>query len=295
MPRRRVVKSMQCTNCGRGVQNSYICRRCGIELRDLLIGSKEDRGQPGIIWYMRRLRETAYRQSRLDDGPSTRISYEGYGLLTDQRALRLLGRISVTLALWNNELDPRGGVNMGVLVHAERYDALDEWRATRIAANIPKLRHHSPNIKNLHTDMLKHAKDAWRVINRPNNICCGPCPNMVKDAECATMLYAEEHAEKVQCPQCHVEHDVSVLRDELKRRTRDMLFTGPELLRLMETRLNDRMSKSTFYRMVQDGRLQPRTTRLENDQHVFVYTYDDVCEARRKPEPGWRRKLLTSQ
>src|SRR5271168_3819097 len=111
MTRHRIPKPKECTNCGRAVQNSFICRRCGIELRDLLIGSKDVKGQPGIIWYIQRLRETAYRQSRMTLVGNTGIRDDtdvedsgvdhGYALLADNRAVKLLSQISVSLAVWN--------------------------------------------------------------------------------------------------------------------------------------------------------------------------------------------------
>lgn len=302
MTRHRIPKPKECTNCGRAVQNSFICRRCGIELRDLLIGSKDDRGQPGIIWYIRRLRETAYRQSRMTLVGTVADDTNGYTLLADNRAVKLLSQISVSLAVWNADVvalaAPQGrDTSLAAVVVAGRgYGALDEVRARRLAASIPRLRHTTPGIKGLHADMLGYARKAWRIINRPNDICCGPCTAMVKDkqtsadAECRTMLYAEEHAEIVACPKCRTEYDVPTLREKLKQQTHDMLFTGPELLRLMETRLNDKMPKSSFYRLIQDGRLRCRITKLENGREVPYYTYADVVAAREKPEPGWRAK-----
>jgi hypothetical protein len=307
---KRIPKPKECTLCGRGVVNSFICRRCGKELRDLLIGSSEEQGQPGIIWYIHRLRETAYRQAKMEQvGEYGSTSYvdedgkacsDGYGLLMDHRAVALLHRISVLLARWNADcealIDPQRKVNAlrAVTVAGRGLAGLDEVYARRLAANIPALRHHCPDICGLHRDLLEYAKQGWKVINRPNDICCGRCPNMIPDKDppheenlCDAWLYAEEHAETVTCPKCRAEHDVSELREKLKHLTRDMLFTGPELLHLMATGLNDKIPKSTFYQLISDGRLQYRTI---NDEGAHTYTYADVCEAREKPKPVRRFK-----
>jgi hypothetical protein len=304
MPR-RIPRPKECTLCGRGVVNSFVCRRCGKELRDLLVGAVEEQGQPGIIWYIHRLTETAYRQARMEQASDAHgsTSYvdedgkacsDGYGLLADHRARKLLGKISVLLARWNADLDPLVGSQrhdspwVSVVVAGRGSGGLDAVRARRLAANIPALRHHCADIGGLHADLLQYAKDAWKIINRPNDIICGPCPNPVTDKDdpvehpCGVLLYAEKHAETVQCPKCRAEHEVCVLRENLKHIAHDMLFTGPELLRLMETRLNDKISKSTFYQLISDGRLAYRAI---NGDGAMQYTYNDVCEAREKPKP----------
>jgi hypothetical protein len=284
---RRIPKPKTCTLCGRAVVNSFICRRCGKELRDLLIGSSEPDGQPGIVWYIQRLRETAYRQARMDCSLGAKSSHHGYYLFGDARALVLLRRISLTLARWDSDLSAliepqrRNHPLMRVLVAGRGSDGLDEARSRRLAEHIPALRHNCGQVRTLHGDLLEYAKQAWRIINRPNDICCGPCPA----SACGTLLYAEEHAETVQCPKCRAEHDVCALREELKRITRDMLFTGPELLRLMETRLNDRITKTAFYQLIRDGRLAYRGINAEG---LMCYTYADVLEARAKESPHRR-------
>ena len=84
------------------------------------------------------------------------------------------------------------------------------------------LRHNCADLDRLLHHLLDYAKDAWRIINRPDDICCGPCPGKVKDEDgneidCARMLYAEEYednegkrvvAETVVCsnPKCRARH-----------------------------------------------------------------------------------------
>jgi hypothetical protein len=297
-------KPSKCEKCGSAVNDAFICRRCGRELRHLLISEGwPDRlgelgaGQPGIIWYMRKLHEAAYKQSKLQRG-GTRGSRHGYYLLGDNRAIKELARISKTLARWNTALDGLIGAQTLEEVRSKSatlngYHDLDAYRARRLAAHIPELRHKCPGIASLHTDMLDYAKTAWKIINRPNDICCGACPNPVLDKDdpeageqpCGVVLYAEESEEKVQCPKCRVVYDVSERREDLMYRSRSQMFTAPQLRQLMETRLNDKMPKTAFYQLIRDGRLQPRA--YDNDD-APMYTYDDVCAAREKTKPGRR-------
>jgi hypothetical protein len=233
----------------------------------------------------------------------------GYDQLGNRRAIDLLGKITWTLARWDEHLDRLIGPQTafppltGVVSWPDGVGGAETVvQAVRLADHVSELRKHCPDIDRLFHDLLTYAKDGWRVINRPDDICCGPCPNMVDDKDhpgkeivCGVMLYAEEFeqdgkrivADQVKCPKCHASHDVSKLREELKRQVHDMLFTSHELLKLMETRLNDRMPKQTFLDMVRDGRLKPRGYNVDN---VPQYTYDDVCEAKTKLRKSPRRK-----
>lgn len=309
MSRQRMSSSKECSKCKRTVSDSFLCRRCGRELRELLIGDgtvkpvvedEHSKRQPGIIWYIGRLRETAYRQARMAQGLGAKSSHTGYYLFGNHEAAKLLAKIRTTLAYWSADLDRlvaphrHDDDGSGVMTLPEKSGGLDAWRATYLAEHIPELRHRCKDIGSLHADMLGYARDAWRIINRPSDICCGPCPNLVEDEDkpntvkkCEIMLYAEEFAEEVQCPKCRARHDVLALREELKRQTRDKLFTGSQLLRLMETRLNDKVPKSTFYKLISDGRLLARG--WDQDKNP-MYTYADVCEAREKPVPGRKSK-----
>ena len=200
MPRN---KPKACTVCGRAVSDSFVCRRCGRELRELLIGNGwpsrpgSEPNQPGIVWYLRRLRETAYRQASMERSLGARTSSKGYALLPDQRAVVLIARITATVGNWNDVLDrlkcPESDESA-----ARRGKDADTARIHRVANNIPVLRHNCADLDRLLHHLLDYAKDAWRIINRPDDICCGRCPNMLRDnnkdeVECGRMLYAEEY------------------------------------------------------------------------------------------------------
>jgi hypothetical protein len=308
MSRNMMARRNKCGSCERPIPDAYLCRRCGNELRDLLIGSND---QPGIIWYLARLRESAYGQSKLARAGSSRSTREGYALLSNQRAVKLLSEISGTLAHWEAHCDALRATHSHELplvatgTPERQSERLEARRARFIAAHVSLIRRHHANAARLHADMLRYAKQSWSIINRPNDICCGPCPHMIVNCAvenqygevikkienpCGTLLYAEEGSADVTCPNCRTRHNVDDLRTALRETVRDMLFSGPELLRLMETRLNDRMSKSTFYQLIRDGRLQARHVKDDVPQ----YTYDDLCEAREKPKPTRKSNVKAS-
>lgn len=292
-----------CTVCGRNTNNAFICRRCAAELHDLLVGSREPDGQPGVVWYARRLRESAYRQSRLSGGG--RSSTSGYALLGNHRAANLLAQINGTLATWEAHCDRLSALHSDKRPRAHcgyptrEFERLEAHRARVIAAHVTLIRHHRPDAGKLHALLLGYATEAWRIINRPNDFCCGPCPNMITrtteeqrilgttQSPCGTMLYAEDGARVVVCSRCRAEHDVEALREQMKTQLSDMLFTRAELVNLMATRLNDRIPQPTFSKLLRDGRLQPRQTRYDDlGRPEYLFTYDDVCEARLKPVPA---------
>lgn len=296
---RKVHRRIQtCKVCARGTNNAYICRRCATECHDLLVGGNETDGQPGIVWYIVRLRESAYGQTRLSRSLSARSSNAGYALLGNKHAAELLARIGTALARWEAVTVALRSTHASELgwLHAgyptRNPERLDVWRARFIAANVVLLRHHCADVNRLHAEMLSMAREGWRIINRPNDICCGPCPTMIKTNDlnkevmpCGTLLYAEEDSRMVICPLCHTQHNVESLRDRLKAAVQDMLFTRAELVNLMETRLNDRIPQPTFTKLLRDGRLQPRAQDKDGND---VFTYNDVCEARSKEPPHKR-------
>jgi LSD1 subclass zinc finger protein len=291
----------KCLTCGRATNSAYICRRCSNELHDLLVGSHEVDGQPGIIWYAKRLRESAYGQTRMERSLGARSGNVGYALFGNKAAVDLLARINSQLALWEATVEAlcathaceTGWLHTGS--PTRDYERLESRRARYIAAHVVLMRHHCADVHRLHSKMLEFVRAAWRIINRPNDVCCGPCPSIVYDEagheiECATLLYAEEGAASVTCPLCHTLHDVELLRDGLKAYVTDMLFTRADLVNLMETRLNDRIPQPTFTKLLRDGRLQPRKYKQECNAKgewvaVAMFTYNDVCEARDKPVP----------
>lgn len=274
-------RTAKCCKLCEQASNLFLCNACADDLHSLLVGSPAStlRGQPGICWYIERLTEQAYRQTRLGLPNGIAQSSQGYALLCDQRAIDLLSRITGTLDDWVGHLshlsatlrDERGVSGVGMA----------EWLAERL-----KELRKQENSHLLYLDLLGYARESWRLINRPADTCCGPCPSLIfekAEQPCGTLLYADERATLVRCPRCRVTHSVEVLREALRNAVRDMLFTGGELRRLMETRLNDRMPKASFYALVRDGRLTPRYVTVEGDE---MFTYQDVCEARDKPVPA---------
>lgn len=274
---RKLVKN--CRVCGRGAGDGFLCVFCGNELRELLIGGDGERSHPGIVWYISRLEECAYRQTQLNYDASVRGSCDGYALLPDRRARELLGDILLVLTRWNMAVEALTGVT-GCWGPVGETVSL----AFAIAKHIKLIRRSMRNVDRMHAELTVLAKRARSIINRPVDICCGPCPTIFNEdygpacgSVCGTLLYAELNARKVKCSRCCEEYDVDDLRENLREMVRDTLFTGPELLRLMETRLNDRTPKSTFYRLVKSGRLQARGYNAFGQP---MFTYEDVRVAR---------------
>jgi hypothetical protein len=281
-----VGKNVARCNVCRAESVDVLCPRCTRELRELLVGiaGKPHKSllgqepQPGIVWYIERLTEHAFRQSRLANRISRRGN-AGYYLLADARASDLLSRIRVTLQDWAGAVwaliaplrqDQQASVGRD---RADRIAGLESVALARwLAYQIPHVRKH-PDVAVLHATLLAYAKEAWRIINRPADVCCGQC----QQDDCDTMLYAEENSATVRCPRCRTRYDVSVLRQELRSKVKDKLFTGSELRKLMETRLNDRIPDSSFRALVRSKRLKPRGVNADGAE---LFTYDDVVKAR---------------
>jgi hypothetical protein len=302
----RQRSSRRCEQCGSRSQDAWLCSRCTSELRCLLIGSGQkpvlstshDKAQPGIVWYIQRLEESAYRQTVLAKSLGVRSTSAGYALLVDTRATKLLARIGSTLAVWCDTAERLSGHErplLGMDTTGSHPEALSVRRARFIATKVGPLCTQNKDVARLYGMLLGYAKDSWRIINRPADNCCGGCPTILvidkAEEECSTILYAEDNAKTVTCPRCHVLHSVPDLRRALRNMVRDYVFPGPELLVLMETRLNDRMPRSTFYDLLRDGRLKPRSERQDG---TLLFTYDDVCEAREKDKPTRRVKDVKS-
>lgn len=286
----------------------YLCRNCQAEMRDLLIGSPHVKGQPGLVWYLERIKEQAYRQARVATA-STKVSstVAGYDLLSDRRAIDLLNRIKDRLDYWVNRayaLSPQG-LRTGLSATLADKQALAGMRgpvigfssreakqARFLSARLGVLARRCDEVHRLRAELLGFAAEAREAINPPADNFCGPCPAVFSDGQiCNSMLYATEDATTVECQWCHATHDVAQLRSAMREVVRDVLFTGSEIRRLMETRLADKMSKSLFYKMIHDGRLIPKGYNGDNEP---LFTYADICEARRKPVPGPVRKKVKS-
>lgn len=304
---RRRGSGKRCALCGMEC-SVYMCQRCGNDLRALLVGSRDNRrdtrgrqvgevgaGQPGIVWYIGRLREQAFLQSKLDGQIARTSKVRGYALVADQSAIDLLAQIRRTLITWNGTVLALSGLRTDEIDFGGQNpaEAPETALARFIAGHIDTLRKRCSSVHVLHTDLLHYAKEAFTILNRPPDNFCGPCPVTLESSrapggeKCGTLLYAAEDATQVQCDSCRSWHDVDRLREAMKDAIRDMVFTGPELRRLMETRLGDRIPESTFRLLRADGRLRPRR---RNDQGEEMFTYADVCGARLKPAPGARKK-----
>ena len=283
-----------CTICG-ATTHTYLCDPHTTALRELLTGTHNSaHGQPGIVWYCEKLREQAYRQARMGDGP---VSFaEGFAQLPDARATDLLFRIRVTLEAWAEVTyllvgsvgDDNGPPPPTIRRHLVR--ASDGHLGRFLAYNTRTLTK-CADVARLHDDLLTYAKAAYLIINRPFDVCCGPCPAPDNTgAPCGVLLYAEDDTTTVvACPKCRTKHDVHTLRAALREQVRDMLFTAPELRRLMSTRLGEPISRSYWHKLVATGRLTPRS-HMPNG--VPMFAYHDVRQAREKVNTAGRKRAL---
>ena len=300
-------RNARCVQCGRSCTDAWMCADCGAELRQLLIGDptlvrplpypQHPKTQPGIVWYIKQLYKTAYRQTRLGGHVSAKTGGRDYYLFADRRGIDLLRRVESLLTEWNDRLCSLDTTALLALDTGRGApEALSIRQARYLAAHVRLLRRHDKDIVKLHNGLLALAREAWTVINRPPELCCGGCPTTVRDKDtgedkkCGVILYAEETADTVQCPRCRSQHDVSSLRERMKREAQDYVLPAGELLTLMETRLNDPVKRSTFYALIRDGHLVPHTHAADG---TALYTYPDVCAAKAAAgtkKPAQRRR-----
>jgi hypothetical protein len=281
-------------------------------MRELLVGTAVDRMipnrvEPGLVWYANRLTEQKHRQSRLGMVSGPRGAGDGFDLLADRRAQVMLDRIATKLDEWVTTVRPftqkrpvlplcatQGHENgqAGTTTSTDGMRVSTRQKAHFLAEHVQRIRLRCPDAATMHADVLGLTRDCWSVINRPADMFCGPCPTpslTERGGLCATMLYTLEHQPTVQCDKCRCVHDVGTLREAMRDIVSDMLFTGPEIRRLMETRLADPVSKTSFHRMVNDGRLIERGYNGDGDP---LFTYADVCAARRKPACRGKTKTV---
>lgn len=261
--------------------DANLCWPCTNDLRQLLMGSDEQgTGHNGIGWYSSRLRETVYRQDRLGNSAGRPTVLHGYSQLPNEPARDLLHRIRSTLLAWL--VDSMSYIDSQKLSKSEQAVSfgrtlarLTEGEIAAMLVGRMRTLRAVEGIELLHAVLLRLSKEAWRVINRPAETCCGPCP------DCSTVLYSHPEDASVVCPHCKETYVVEDLRRMMREHISDMLFTGPELRKLCETRLNDPIPKSTFYALISDQRLVPRYRREDG---TSFFTYDDLQHARSKPK-----------
>lgn len=291
----------QCKKCG-GRSELYLCWECGKDIRWLLVGKPVERRigsqagfdeQPGIVWYLDRLREAAYRQTRLGRGSAHRKTKPASesDLLPDKRACELRQQIHNTLSIWVRAITETRGVTFEPL-HGRvgaNYSATGADMATWLAHHITAVMS-EPDAHVLHADLARCCKEAARLINRPPELYLGLCKQPRTDENgaevgCGTPLRADYDAADVQCGRCKTSYEVDALKAALLCQIEAMLFTGPDLLRILAV-IGEPIPSSTWYgsegRPGVRYRVQPRG--WSGDEPMYVYS-DVRAAMMRRDEP----------
>lgn len=287
MPR----KGSPCTHCARQVTTSFLCSDCCRLLHELLIGSNDPKGQPGIVRWIIRLRETAYLKPFAERNTSTRprTSWNSSANLPDQRAADLVGKISTTLERWACDLEglitPRATDDdrPGVITFPDGMSDQDASWAWYLANHTDELSRNREDTHVLLGDLLAYAKEAARIIDRRDvflGLCDGTVRNMAAGMleTCSARLYASEGDTDVECRRCRKVRAVAALRAELIRVFVDKPCTKAELVELPKSLgLQHAVTRQTVNRYIKNGRLQPSGYTPGGKK---LYTYRALVAAR---------------
>lgn len=284
---------MQCTKCG-GRATVYLCREC---IREL------DSNLEQVPWIADRLTEAYAKENALSTPPGPRRIVEAEDdeqspIPFDASAGDTYDELRTTLMRWCRDLADQIGVEW-LPVDAVPLDFIGPLRPMIPARNterIPEIpgqfrisRHYIPDIAdlsrwlNVHRLDLANSEDAafaaheidrvcrkaFRVLNPPKRVYCGPCPTVVgKDArnrplECAQGLWADwdddnDHAAThVECWKCRKRHNVDELKKHIYAHADHFSMTVEELLSVLDN-LGEPVPQSTLYRWIKEGRVRPR-------------------------------------
>jgi hypothetical protein len=312
----------ECKRCG-GRAELFLCWDCGKDIRHLLTGKPVERRhgdvagydeQPGIVWYLDKLSEAAYRQTRLGQGSGCRKTKPASesDLLPDKRASALRQQIHNMLSLWVRAITETRGLTFAPLHTVEPgfvgplragWRRLGERYAASGADMAIWLSHHitavmsEPDAHVLYADLRRASLEAARLINRPPELYLGLCqqPRLDDDDNeipCGTPIRADYDADDVQCGRCKTSYEVESLKTALLSQIEAMLFTGPDLLRILAV-IGEPIPRSTWYGS--DGRpgvryrVQPRG--WAGDEPMYVYSDVRAAMARTdETEPVTHRR-----
>ncbi|AII27248.1 hypothetical protein PBI_CHEETOBRO_78 [Mycobacterium phage Cheetobro] len=259
----------ECRSCG-GRAELVVCWKCAKRLRRLLVGQDDE---PGLDWFAQRLAEQAYGQAKMGR-PGRSASGGPAPLPLNQRAAELLAEVTRATASWAGEVfgvDGRAPFSPAAYCHAIARDVAGLMAVDGAARMI--------------ADADRFNRQASRVINRPPDLYCGPCPNELDDGErCGMDLRAEADERMVQCRRCRAVFDVELLRERLLQHVDDEPKSAADLLRLFRW-LGVNVPRSTFYYRV--NRVPPRmflhkdgTRNLRRQEgSTPLYAYSDVRAA----------------
>ncbi|NGX09129.1 hypothetical protein [Mycobacteroides franklinii] len=298
----------ECTRCGERCE-LFLCWNCGKAIRRLLVGQKvfrrkgtEAQGEePGIIWYLDRLMESAYLQTRMGSS-SVRTAPDSMPLLPDSRASKLRHQIHAELTSWVKQItegrrirflpldsvepDFIGPLRPGWRRIPADYTATSADMARWLAHNLLAIMSEE-NAAELYDELVALTRKAHRAIDRPELQLFGECSKSMGESDegvplaCGVKLYAEKGETVVACPRCRSTYGVDELRDDMRARARDQAMTGADVLRMMKL-AGEAPASATFYKVL--GRVAPRSYLHADGQRnqtwtpgcKKLYAYDDV-------------------
>ncbi|MDO3335133.1 hypothetical protein [Mycobacteroides abscessus] len=308
----------ECTRCGERCE-LFLCWNCGKAIRRLLVGQKVSRRngneaqgeEPGIIWYLDRLMESAYRQTRMTSS-TVRTAPDSTPLLPDSRASKLRNQIHAALTSWVKQITE--GRRMRFLpldsVESEFIGPLRPgWRRIPVgysasAADMARWLAHNllaimseENAAELYDELAMLTKKAHKAIDRPEVQLYGECSKSMGESEegvpltCGVKLYDEKGKAYVSCQRCRTSYDVEELRGDMRERARDQPMTGADVLRMMKL-AGEAPASATFYKVL--GRVAPRSYLHADGQRnqtstpgcKKLYAYDDVVDKLNEKQSG---------
>lgn len=304
----RAGDGQRCTHCF-GQAQLYLCWKCGKAVRQLLIGMKiRDRDgrvanvEPGIIWYLDRLTESAVGQARVGSGgkvgPGSKV------LLGDQRASALGRQIHNTLSMWARLVTENRGVPfmpirsvgpsfvgplpVGWRRLPARYEAssadMARWLAYHITAVMCE-----PDANEFYVEMEAAVKDIRRIIYPAPSVLIGACPTVTGEGEngpivCSTPLYGDRDDVEVRCRHCRQTYLTADLYDYTNERIHGELLSANQMWHALHLVGADTGSRSTFFKLLAT-KVAPRSyehedgSRNQKRSQRPLYSYDDVVAA----------------
>lgn len=319
---RRAGSGVQCTRCF-GQAQLYLCWNCGKAVRQLLTGLKiRDRDgrianiEPGIIWYLDRLTESAVGQARVGSGG--RVAPGSKILLGDERASRLSRQIHNSLSMWARLVTENRGIAfmpvrsvgrsfVGPLPVGWRrlpagYEAssadMVRWLAHHITAVMSE-----PDANEFYRDMESAVKNIRRIIYPAPSVLIGVCPTVTGEGVdgpivCSTPMYGERDDVEVQCRRCRQTYLVADLHNYTNDRIRGELLSANQMWHALHLVNVETGPRSTFFKLLAT-KVAPQSyehddgSRNQKRSQRPLYRYEDVVAAlkavmKRTPTQGER-------
>lgn len=300
--------NQRCTHCY-GQAQLFLCWNCGKNLRQLLIGLKvRDREgrvtnvEPGITWYLDRLRESAVGQTRA--GTGGRVGPGSKVLLGDQRATKLGRQIHNTFSMWARLVTENRGISFVPMrsVGPSFVGPLPAgWRRLPVGYEVSSadmarwLAHHitavmcEPDANEFYAEMEHSVKGIRRIIYPAPSVLVGACPTITGEGQsgptvCSTPLYGEHDDVEVTCRHCRQTYQTADLYTYTNSRIQGELLSANQMWHALHLVGADTGSRSTFFKLLAT-KVAPRSyehedgSRNQKRSQRPLYNYEDVVAA----------------